>query len=71
MIKILTTFKRISEDLKDMKFEDETDEGEEELLEGSERDHGFKIEFPLDEEQLKKLIELYRRRRVSKLKRFK
>ncbi|EFA01582.2 serine/threonine-protein phosphatase rdgC [Tribolium castaneum] len=54
------------EDL-DMKFEDESDEGEEELLDSSERDHKFKLEFPMDEEQLKKLIELYRRRRHYRL----
>ncbi|XP_044254358.1 serine/threonine-protein phosphatase rdgC isoform X2 [Tribolium madens] len=50
-----------------MKFEDESDEGEDELLESSERDHKFKLEFPMDEEQLKKLIELYRRRRHYRL----
>ena len=50
-----------------MKFEDESDDCEDELLDSSERDHKFKLEFPLDEEQLKKLIEIYRRRRVRKL----
>lgn len=47
-----------------MKFEDESDDCEDELLDSSERDHSFKLEFPMDEEQLKRMIELYRRRRV-------
>ncbi|RZC41706.1 serine/threonine-protein phosphatase rdgC, partial [Asbolus verrucosus] len=54
------------EDL-DMKFEDESDDCEDELLDTSERDHKFKLEFPMNEEQLKKLIELYRRRRHYRL----
>jgi serine/threonine-protein phosphatase with EF-hand domain len=50
-----------------MKFEDESDDCEDELLDSSERDHKFKLEFPMDEEQLKKLIEVYRRRRVRQI----